>query len=177
VLLYRWLHHELDYGKKQREYARLWLGYLAEPRIELTPAELAAPVDLSARWQKTLVKELGALLWDKVKEDRLLSLPPLAGRWSSPEDRAPDFRFVNLNRIGPAAKKRIDWSQVTGTNFNYFLYQYVSGLDLGAFDLELLKLFEVLTRNKDAALVRSVLGGQRRVATVRGEPRDLFLLN
>jgi hypothetical protein len=177
VLLYRWLHHELDYGKRQREYARLWLGYLAEPRIELTPAELTAPVALGARWQTTLVRELGALLWEKVKEDRLLSVPPLAERWSSPEDRTPDFRFINLNSVGPAAAKRLDWSQVTGASFNYFLYQSLTRLDLGSFDLELLKLFEVLTRNKDAALVRSVLGGQRRVPAVRGEPRDLFLLN
>jgi hypothetical protein len=176
-LLFKWLHHELDYGKQQRRYSRLWLCHLAQERIELSPASIVAPVAMGARWQKALVREMGELLWDKVKKDKLLSVEPLRRPWTSPRDREPDFRFINLNRVGAPLARKLDWSRVVGPSFDYFFYQCVGGLDLDAFDPELVKTFELLKRTKDAALVRSVLSSQRRVPSRGGEPRDLFLLN
>ncbi len=176
-LLFKWLHHELDYGKKQRQYSRLWLCHLARERIELSPARVAAPVAIGAPWKKALVHELGALLWHKIKDDRLLSVQPVASSWTSPRDREPDFRFVNLNRLGSALSRRLDWSRVVGASFDYFFYQYLSGLDPDSFDPQLAGSFELLQRTKDAALVMSVLGSQRRVPSLAGEPRDLFLPN
>lgn len=173
-----WLTHELRYGELQRRYCRQWFSYLARDEIRLTEAQLDAPIAHDAAWQKRLIDQIGERLWAKVKGNDLCAA---AGRldpgrtWSAPTRRAPDFRFVNVNRCG-----RLDATAVKtmpDASFEYLLRQYMARFDYAAFPAAALGVFGLIRDERDFSIGERLLKGIRRVPVAAGEPRDLFFYN
>ena len=177
-LILRWLDHELRYGQSQRKYARQWLAYLSSENLSHDTEALEAPVHATRKWQRRTLRDLGELLWDKVKNERLHEFVPRSeGRgWSSPHERAADFRFVNLNWFPSIdAALRAPASPDPGSQ-TYRLYHLISRFDFGRCDSALVEAVPVLLRSGDLDLAERLLGAQRRVARCGDEPRDLLLL-
>lgn len=128
-LLMRWLSQEVLYGERQRIYMRQWCSFLSEDAIELQSDALSGPVAADAPWQRDLLRDLGAMLWDKVHNDVLHPLPsPLgaAACWSVPPHKPADFRFVNANRHRGTAVEYIEAGPHSQQNFEAYMDQFVS---------------------------------------------------
>lgn len=179
--LYQWLDHEVGYSELQREYIRLWLNHLAPRPTGLDRERLRAPVRIDAPWKRTVVREIGNLLWAMVKEDKDSTKSGGPGRsraWRSPKDRAVDLRFLNLNGLDEERTARaILAGPNVEQNFEFFFHQLISRYDYSKFDPELVKLFPALIRQRDYALIARVFRDEKRVASQGAEPMDLMLLN
>jgi hypothetical protein len=172
--LLKWLSRQVIYATKEREFIRLWLSHLSSQDLGYDAARLQAPIACDAPWQRRLISELGALLWEKVKHDKLQSFAKPKGRpWSAPKGRAPDYRFTNWN----AVTKLDASSSMNADEFEYWFWQMVSSHRFSACEQELLKLFPVLLEKRDVALALSVMRHEERLETGSREPRDLFFLN
>lgn len=181
VLLYTWMNHELEYGARQREITRRWLAFLAPERIEL--GRVGAPVSANRAWQHELVKKLGQMLWEKVKEDRLHELPAPCERaqaWHSPGGRVFDSRFTNLARATPRRLRDAFESAARAKRPERFacaFYQWVAMHDCEDFDPALTRQFSSVLKGRDWKLALAMFQGARRVPRQGGEPRDLLMLN
>jgi hypothetical protein len=174
-----WLRHELVYGQKQREYIRLWLSFLSGGRVQYAPSELTSVVRAKAPWQRRLIRELGARLWDKVKSDRVNGegRPIVTGdAWKSPKGQRPDFRFVNANAVDPSGLAEIAKWENAQTNTSLYLNQYISRFDYSAFDPTLKRLLPTLLERKDVALIHDLFRGQKQLEP-RSEVLDLMIVN
>ncbi|HSS52087.1 MAG TPA: hypothetical protein VLX28_24355, partial [Thermoanaerobaculia bacterium] len=178
-----WLEHELSYGETQREITRRWLAYLSGGRICYTPRQLAAPVAVRAVWKRKLLDDLGAMLWEKVKQGRRHALGRALGEgegWRSPERQAADFRFVNCNAFSPAALARAAERRRGRESFEYLFSQYVSGFDRERFDGGKLPRLAAARRERDFGRLAQLCAGEERVVSAGpggAEPRDLLVLN
>lgn len=173
-----WLMHELRYGKLQREYCREWFAYLSGGRIGLTPKQLSRPVAHDKPKHEHLMREIGALLWAKVKQDDFADsgfrFDP-DRLWSSRGSRDLRFQFLNLNEVGlPSIARRAKLSVRSST---YLARQYLARLDFAAFPKDGHPIFDLVLRNGDLALAESLLGNFQRVEPGSCEPRELFLYN
>ena len=173
-----WLMHELRYGKLQREYCREWFAYLSGGRVRLSPRQLSGPVAHDGPKHRQLLREIGALLWAKVKQDDPADsgfrFDP-ARLWSSGGSRELRFQFLNLNSVGlPSAARR---ARLSSRSTAYLIHQYISRLDYSAFPKDGRAVFDTIYRNGDLALAESLLGTFPRVEAGACEPRDLFLYN
>jgi hypothetical protein len=178
--LFSWLEHEILYGEKQREYTRRWLAYLSGGAVRYAPDRLAAPLSVRAPWKKRLLAELGAMLWEKVKDDRLHPLRPAAapdGTWRSSPRRAPDFRFVNCNALAPAALARSAERRPGRESFEYLFAQYVSRFDRERFDRGKLARLQEVRRERDFRKLALLCAGEEPLPANGGEPHDLLVLN
>jgi hypothetical protein len=177
-VILRWLDHELRYGQSQRRYARQWLAYLSREPLSFDAGAFDAPVSAGRKWQRRTLRQLGELLWDKVKNDRRHEFAfRFKGRgWSSPPERPADFRFVNLNWFPSIDTALRVPSSPEPESDAYRLYQLVSRFDFGRCDSALVDAVPLLLQNGDRALAERLLGGQRRVRRCKDEPRDLLLV-
>jgi hypothetical protein len=173
-----WLMHELKYGKLQREYCREWFAYLSGGRVRLSEKQLSRPVAHNSPKHEQLLREIGALLWAKVKQGDLADsgfrFDP--GRlWSSSASRELRFQFLNLNSVGlPSPARR---ARLSGRSTAYLIHQYIARLDYAAFPKDGHAIFETVYRNGDLALAESLLGAFPTVAAGSCESRELFLYN
>lgn len=176
-LLYSWLRHELHYGKRQREYVRAWLRFLGgvPPRAEDVDGR---PVDMSAPWKPKLLDDLGAMLWEKVKEDVLHPLPaaPRRGRWATSPGGPVDFRFVNVNALTEDEIARAIAKPLAQPEHGIFLAQFVSSFPLEVLDAEEARLFRAAEAAKDLRALVALFRGKPRVKRRHPEPRDIFFL-
>lgn len=173
-----WLMHELRYGKLQREYCREWFAYMSGGRIGLSPKQLSRPVAHDSPKHEHLLREIGALLWAKVKQDDFADsgfrFDP-SRLWSSETSRELRFQFLNLNSVGlPSAARR---AKLSSRSTNYLVRQYLARLDFGAFPKDGHPFFDLVLRNGDLALAESLLGNFPRVEAGSCEPREIFLYN
>lgn len=173
-----WLMHELKYGKLQREYCREWFAYLSGGRVRLSSKQLSRPVAHDAPKHEQLLREIGALLWAKVKQDDLADsgfrFDP-SRLWTSGASRELRFQFLNFNSVGlPSAARR---ARLSGRSTSYLIHQYIARLDYAAFPKDGHAIFDLVYRNADLALAESLLGAFPTVAAGSCEPRDIFLYN
>jgi hypothetical protein len=178
-LLLRWLGQEVLYSQPQRQYARRWFAYLSQHNIEYSADQLVAAVVMDAPWQRRLLRDLGALLWEKVKGDKLHRfsswLDPKAA-WRSPKGKRLDFRFINANRFRDSDVSAIESGLDAPANFDCFMDQFVSQ---HVFDhsVEWEKLLPSIRQSRNTRLLRQVFRGVRRVPMrTEAEPLDLFFL-
>lgn len=173
-----WIKHELEYGEKQREYARAWFSFLAKDPV--STGILHRPVDVSTPWREKLIKTLGKLLWRKIKENVVhhpaqIDSSRVFSRWTTKD---LNFRFLNLNCFEPMeVSKKILAGKNIGRNFKYFFYQYVSSFDYDSFDPELIKLFPMLLKQRDFEQIQRLFRKQKRLKRIEDEPMDLFFIN
>lgn len=173
-----WITHELRYGQLQRRYCRQWFSYLATDDVQLTEAQLDAPLDHDDAWKRRLVSEISDLLWTQVKDDKA-SAPGMRfdpdETWQAPPARSPDFRFLNLNRCEPLRAPAI--AGMSGESFEYLLRQYVARFDYESFPEEALEVFVQIREKRDFSIGEHSLGGLKRLPVAAAEPRDLFFYN
>jgi hypothetical protein len=173
-----WLMHELEYGQLQREYCREWFAYLSAGRVRLSPKQLGRPVAHDGPKHEQLMREIGALLWAKVKQgdlaDSTFRFDP-DRLWTSDGSRDLRFQFLNLNRTGLPSAAR--WARLSDRSATYLIHQYISRLDYGAFPKEGHAIFDLIHRRGDLALAESLLGRFPKVEAGSCEPRDIFLYN
>lgn len=173
-----WLMHELRYGKLQREYCREWFAFLSGGAIRLSTKQLSRPVAHDSPKHEHLMREIGALLWAKVKQDDFADsgfrFDP-SRLWSSEASRDLRFQFLNLNSVGlPSIAGR---AKLSGRSTDYLVRQYLARLDFGAFPKDGHPIFDLVLRNGDLALAESLLGTFPRVEAGSCEPREIFLYN
>jgi hypothetical protein len=173
-----WIKHELEYGEKQREYARSWFSFLSKDTFSV--GALHRPVDTSIPWREKLIRDLGRLLWSQLKENHVYNPESFDSSevFSGLRTKSPDFRFLNLNLVDSSESfKKILSGKNVARNFRYFFYQYVSNFDYDLFDQELIKLFPLLLKQKDFEQIQRLFRKQKRLSPVSSEPKDLFFIN
>lgn len=182
ALLYTWLNHEIRYGVNQRAYTRQWLAHLSNGAIELAHADSKGPVACEADWQRDLTRRLGERLWAKVKGDEPPTLRADQGAepWRR-EVACADFRFVNVNALEEAERRRLAADPNAGRDFNYFAAQYLSRCRLSSFPrARVHELRQALREANVAALVDVVDDPSIAKLTPtpgEDEPLDLMFLN
>jgi hypothetical protein len=173
-----WLVHELEYGKLQRQYCREWFSYLSGGRIRLSPSRLGRALSDASPKHEALMRELGALLWAKVKNgdtaDSGFRFDP-DRVWSAGAPREMRFQFLNLNQVGLPNTRRL--AKISGRSATFLIHQYIAQLDYGAFPKDGMPFFDLVYRRGDLALAESLLRGFQRVERGECEPRDIFLYN
>ena len=100
-LLFGWLEHELAYGVSQRNYSRSWLKHFQLDAENSSAVADGRPVACDEDWQVQLLRDLGEMLWAKVKHDEESFIDPRCApedTWTAPTDRV-DFRFTNVNTL------------------------------------------------------------------------------
>jgi hypothetical protein len=174
-LLMKWLSPQVVYATKERAYIRTWLSHLSSEDLGYDDAKLDMPIACDAPWQRRLTAEIGALLWEKVKEDKLHAFaPPKGAPWQAPRGRTADFRFTNWNSV---TREPLPSRPPTENEFAYWFWQMVSAHRYASCDSELIKLFPTLLEKRDYALAISVMRHQPLVSGTTREPRDVFFLN
>ncbi len=180
--LLRWLEHEVGYGETQRVYTRTWLTYLSRSQIPINATQAARPVAVDKPWKKRLIEDLGNLLWEKVKEDRLhrfRSMPSPQSRWRRDPDKPLDYRLLNFNELARTDEARESvWQTkaVTDVDIVCFLKQFVVRHDFKSLDLEYAALIGRLVESGDVRGVLAALKDKPRVRSVGPEPLDLMVL-
>ena len=175
-----WLQHELEYGEAQRKYARNWLTYLAPEQVTYDPVDLTRPVEISEKWQKNLISDMGQLLWSKVNEEVSISLKQkaeLEDIWAAPCERRVDFRYINVNTGNLSQLEDLESLGSDGILFDFYYYQLVSRYKYRMFNYEELGLLELCRRARQLPLVKHILKRKKMLPTQNWEPRDLFLPN
>lgn len=175
---YRWLKHELKYGKKQREYSRQWFAYLSKGNVKVDQNKLGNPINITESFQRKLMTELGRLLWAKVKNDELVEsnfIFPPNSTWQSKLSDVHEYQFVNLNRTRKPSKA----TEVTMSNdsFDCLLRQYVAQFDFEHFPKEAYEVFSIMKHQRSLKLGHTLFKDFIRVPRSRKEPRDIFLYN
>lgn len=178
-VLMRWLSQEVMYGDRQRQYVRRWFAQLSSEDIRYRAEELEAPVQATATWQQKLLRELGALLWEKVKHDKLhrfeFAFDPSAV-WRSPDRAAVDYSFINANRYRGVDVRALELGPGSANNFDRYMDQFVSQ-HVFDHDTEWAALLEPVRQARSTTLLQRVFRGVDLVPMQeRSEPRDLFFL-
>jgi len=172
--LLRWLSHELGYGARQREYARLWLSFLAADEISYEPRKLTAPVSFEETWKQRLIQELGLVLFAKIKEDSDSGLALRTGNEppESPRGRRPDFRFVNSNVISLTPE-----ADALPESLHYYVLQRVTATVFDDLTEDAQRAISRALQREEHEVVLRLIERAKRVVPVGAEPRDLFVLN
>jgi hypothetical protein len=179
----KWLTKELTYGEKQREYIRLWLAYMSDENITYTTEQLGAGLFLDTPWRKKLVRDIGDMLWEKVKHNKLHKFGKRTDpkrTWKSPMSKRPDFRFTNLNELGMDLAEQgehLAKGPNADQNFAYFFHQYVSQFELASFEMPLTGLFKDVVAKKNLAIAQALFKGKKQLERTGSEPRDMLVLN
>jgi hypothetical protein len=181
-VLLRWLEHELSYGELQRQYTRQWLIYLSKENIQMTEPQLQSSVAIDKPWKAKLIKDLGQMLWEKVKFSKIQKFrapPEPRARWTRSRDKALDFRFVNLNeliRLGEYSEKIWETKNPHDPDYPYFVRQYLSRFDFASLDKDYSAMVGRLFANNDVAGLHAALKGQAKLRTSGPESIDLMSL-
>jgi hypothetical protein len=177
-VLRQWLLHELEYGRLQRRYCREWFAYLSNGRVRITGAALDKPVAHDSPRHQKLIRELGELLWTKVKHPEPVDSGYRFDRqrlWSSDTNRLQLFQFLNLN--GTEVPKPLQAHRLNARSRTYLLHQFFAQLDYARFPKDAVPVFDFLYRKGDLALAAALLNSFHRISPGSQEPRDLFLYN
>jgi hypothetical protein len=173
-----WVKHEIDYGTLQRKYSRQWMMHLSDYRIH-DNGDLSRKVPYEEKWQVDLARQVGDMLWAKVKNNEFVvpdgGIDP-ADAWESKRKSGWDFRFMNIDAADEKMLFNMDLWENSSEIFRYFFYQFVSTFHFHLLDKELFKLFPFLIEKRDFKLVKHLFKGQRQLAECQGEPRDIFIL-
>jgi hypothetical protein len=179
-VLLGWVEHELGYGERQREYIRRWLSYLSDDAVRFPAERLRAPVDCSGRWKTRMIRELGARLWDKVKNGnphRFRATFAPSRVWRRRDFSRKDFRFLSADAFRREDLKDAFAGEGADDSFRHFFYQFVSSHDVKAFDPSLVRLFPEVVRLRDYEVAAALFANQRRLPPSPGGPVDLLTLN
>jgi hypothetical protein len=177
-----WLQHELSYGELQRKYTREWFSYLSNGKVTVPKTKLTNAILVNRPWQKKLIKTMGQLLWDKVKNGNTPALKvtvPLNQLWKNTSTVAPDFRFTNLLSFSDRELKQWMKSAQTDEHFYYVFTQWLSMHDFDSFPTEDLKLLAYIQEKKDLQSLFQLFAKNKvkRISKNAGtEIRDLFFL-
>jgi hypothetical protein len=172
--LHSWLTHELNYGSRQRAYARLWLSFMTTEGISYERDQLSAPVSFEEEWKQRLMHDLGVVLWNKVREDHDsgLSLQALEEPPASAKQAGADFRFMNANVVSPVAG-----APLSPESQRYYVLQRVAATAYDSLTNEATaQVARALRRSEHDAVLRLIEPAQPLPAEPE-EPRDLFLLS
>ncbi len=177
--LRRWLVHELQYGKLQRVYCRQWFAHMADGSLDYEDEKKAGrPLRTDKPEYARLMKEMGDLLWMKVKQEDMC-IPAYVfdpgALWAAGRKGAARYQFTNYNRCRPPAKAQL--AKLGDTSMRYLLHQFIAGLDYDAFPREALNIFPAIYTHDDFLMGRTLLKDMKRVPLSPDEPRDLFLFN
>jgi hypothetical protein len=173
--LMKWITHELRYGACQRDYTRQWFAHISADAIRHTPEQLHAEVECSKKWQKQLMRDLGALLWEKVKKDKMHKFAAIAPNkaWSTPKGKRQDFRFLNLNTV---PESEIEWSHCSAKEFQILFAQWLCRHDFETFDAGLISLFDEVLQLRDLKVAGALFKDLQPLKIPKKEPKDLFFL-
>ena len=178
-VIFEWLSHELAYGENQRVFVRNWYSYLSNEDILYSEEELKSKIDVSKAWEKKLVKKLGLLLWDKIKNNTVHSPGLNIDRdrcWKSNHKKPLDYKFINYNVVKKTNPK-YQGKPSDSDNFNFWLKQFLAQHDFGKVDDQILRILSLIKEKNDPQLIQYLFRNHKRLRSERGEPRDLFLLN
>jgi hypothetical protein len=175
----KWLAGEVEYGELQRSYIRQWLSFLSADKKTLysTRSAFTKGLSVSVPWRKRLIREVGNLLWRKVRRGERSPCPALPAErsfWESPATASPDFRFFNANRTAPEHLDQIQ-GKVSAASWECWFNQVLSGFDFARFDRSLLKKIPGLRESRNFSRVLKALGPQPRLEGCT-EPKDIFFL-
>jgi hypothetical protein len=185
----RWLAHELQYGENQRQYTVAWFNHFSnQPHQESVDHFSFTPGAIKPWWKK-LMKDVGQLLWKKIKEN----VDPIGvggSREAHPflwqrDSNLPtiDFRFTNFNRLTPGELKRMVNNDIEIFAKTYFMDQFISAHEFKTFPIEYLSILKLIRKENDykslMLLFRDlkVKRVQPLSPNYRNEPRELFFLN
>jgi hypothetical protein len=179
-MLLDWMRKELLYGCDQRSYARQWFAFLAGVDASPSRAGLVRACACDEPWKQRLVRDIGRMLWAKVKEGEVHTFSATSAVDVTAYDRVGgrlDFRFVNAARFDledPAVLARIDHRPESMT----WLLRQVVGMHEAPAKLDVALLQRALD-TRDLGLVRAVLAGLHltRVTAEEQGPTLLFQLD
>lgn len=170
--LMEWMKKEVGYGEQQRIIARRWFAYLSSDPIELTEAELAAPIDTTAPARRALVTAVGEALWAKVKERDVRPIPPRGlTPPTSPPDRI-DFRYRTLDSVDP---ERVA-AHPYGDDFQALSIQTVTRLDFELAQPLIGRHLRTIAEKRDPQLLAALTRGLPRLGAEPDLPRDLLFV-
>lgn len=161
-----WLDHEISYSNLQRIYSREWINTLSDSGKKLSEKELESPVDCRQKWKVDLIRNLGQLLWEKVRG----GIPHYSNSIIRyPYPKKPKFlnsRMMNLNRINLGANTHYDM------HFNQLISRYPYS-DFNDEELEILNLIKASGKIK---LLTEFLKKKKPMSASPKEPAYLFML-
>lgn len=179
--LFSWLQHELRYGEDQRKYTRSWLNHLAGRESPLSDELLVKTISCSERWQKELVRDVAAALWDLVKYGKSLDLKPVQSFgpvWQSKPSRKfiSDGRFVNLNSFGFGFWDAVLQSKLSIDDKRWVFRQLVSKYKLSKIAPEDVELIKAQASEPNFEILKHILRNYKPIRT-QSEKADIFLIN
>jgi hypothetical protein len=176
-LILEWVHKELQYGRLQREYSRQWFSYLLDRKTDESSAQLRRPCAYEKPWQVALVRELGELLWDKVKHNQMATFSASSARDDDGYRRLPgrlDFRFVNARHVDLDDDRVVARAEGNPDSTKWLLRQLVSSYQLD--DAVDRRAIEQALATGNLAIVRALLRHANRLDTADHAPPLLFFL-
>jgi hypothetical protein len=178
-ILLNWIDHEVMYGEKQREYARLWFSYLSKEGPCSSGSSPSRPVRIRKDWQRKLISGLGQALWDAINNGTFAVRPFDSSRlWRYADQRGPDPRFSNLLHYDlKSMMKSVSKGPASEEKLSYLVYQYVSQFDLNKCALKVQTRIAELVEKKDLKALRRLLRGKAQIRRSREEPAHLLILN
>jgi hypothetical protein len=178
-ILMNWIDHEVMYGEKQREYARLWFSYLSKEGPEAFSNKPERALLIKKPWQNKLILEMGEALWLATRSSFMIAAAFDSSRlWQYADKRAPDPRFSNLlhydlKTMLKSASKGPDQDE----KLTYLAYQYVSQFELKKCALKIQNQVPDLIEKKDFKKLERMLKGIPKVPRSQAEPAHLLVLN
>lgn len=181
-VLLGWLEHEIQYGENQRLYTRSFLNHVAAEKQKMNFKQMSRGVKCEAPWQRKLMRELGDMLWEKVKKGVRHEFPKFDVResWQSAESKSNevDFRFTNLNAIKDNMNHLVLIMEAeTERVRSHFIHQMISAYQFDQFDSEEIELIKSLLRELNVRGLHTFLRYRKKVKSVKSEPRDVMILN
>jgi hypothetical protein len=176
-LILVWVHKELQYGRLQREYSRLWFAYLLDRKLEESSAQLRRPCTYDKPWQIALAREVGELLWDKVKHHRLEAFSPASALDDDGYHRLPDrldFRFVNARQVDVDDDRVLARADGNPESTKWLLRQLVCSYQLD--DAVDRRAIERALATGDRVVVRALLRHANRLDAADRAPPLVFFL-
>jgi hypothetical protein len=177
-LILDWVHKELQYGRLQREYTRLWFAYLLGRGLDEPSARLRRPCDHTRPWQVELARELGELLWAKVKHHELATFSAASALDAGGYHRLPDrldFRFVNARHLDLDDDGVLARADGHPESMRWLLRQLVASYQLD--DAVDRRAVERGLAAGDLVILRALLRNAHRLDTTDGAPPLTFFLS
>jgi hypothetical protein len=177
-LILDWVHKELQYGRLQREYTRLWFSYLLGRRLDESSARLRRPCEYQKPWQVALAAEIGELLWAKVKHGRLEAFSAASALDDASYHRLPDrldFRFVNAQHLDLDDDGVLARADGNPESTRWLLRQLVGSYQLD--DAVDRRAVERALAAGDLVILRALLRNANRLTAADGAPPLTFFLS
>ena len=177
-LVLEWVHKELQYGRLQREYSRLWFSYLLGRRLDESSARLRRPCDHTRPWQIELARDVAERLWAKVKHGELAAFSAASALDDDAYDQLPDrldFRFVNAQHLDLDDDGVLARADGNPESNRWLLRQLVASYQLD--DAVDRRAVERALAANDLVILRALLRNANRLDTTDGGPPLTFFLS